>query len=137
MTLKVSLFSKITVIIFLISLTLSSCVLFEGHVKKNFEQNLTPAEYGVVKHRGIRFWLYDGEKEPVDELQLVPGRYMIGFTITRNRRSGAGMCEVEAGKSYGFEVRGRQYLKTSGVYALTGLCVPLESDVDAMEPEEE
>lgn len=109
---------------YLFILMATGCKLLpQKTVFSNFEKERSKVGYGVVEHRGIQFWLQAGERDPVDRLELVPGRYMIGFVVRRNGRSGAGMCNIEADKFYSFQVRDRQYLPKSGIYAITGTCV--------------
>ncbi len=62
----------------------------------------------------------------VDELWLAPGEYFIEFVILHSAAQGVGLCRVEKGQKYGFQVTDREYLPKSGKYAWKGHCGPGE-----------
>ena len=102
---------------------------------KNYAGQRQAVEIARVRPQGsrVRLALPDGgdsEETPVDELYLEPGRYVIWFVQTATRTGGAGSCQVNAGKSYGFEVDGRSFLPETKYYAFTGRCV------ENLEPED-
>ncbi len=90
--------------------------------KTNYEGVKSREEVAILKHRGYRFWIYGDKREPVDELWLTPGEYMIGFVRSSSRTGGAARCILQEGRVYSFEITGSQYLPRSGLYAFLGRC---------------
>lgn len=95
---------------------------------KNYSGQKQGLEIARVRQQGIRFRLAaangsDGEELPVDELYLEPGSYIVWFVQSATRTGGAGTCQLNAGKSYGFEVIGNDFLPKTKHYAFTGRCV--------------
>lgn len=111
---------RISLLSLLSGLFVLSCTSMRENTR-NFEEDLPASRIGIIKQRGYRFWIYDGPRDPVDELWLVPGQYMIGFENSTGR-SGVGLCGIDPGFFYGLSVTGREYLPRAGIYALKGYC---------------
>ena len=98
---------------------------------KNYEGQRQGRTIALLRQQGLQFWLDEKSAQtsnhhalrPVDELYLEPGNYVIWFVQTANRTGGAGACQLEAGRFYGFRITGRQFLPVSKTYAFTGECL--------------
>ena len=82
--------SPLVIFLILFFITQGCGALPQKTVYSNIKETTTESKYGLIEHRGMQFWLQSGEREPVDRLELAPGRYMIGFIVRRTNRGGAG-----------------------------------------------
>jgi hypothetical protein len=89
---------------------------------KNYEGQRQGREIALLRQQGIQFWLEGHPRQPVDELHLEPGDYIIRFVQTSNRTGGAASCSLARGRYYGFRITGRRFLPVSKTYAFTGEC---------------
>ena len=100
------------------------------HTAKNYQGFLPGRDIAVLRERGFQIWLAGSERRPVDELRLLPGRYLISFFRYPDRSGGVANCLLEPGTLYGLRIVRREYLPQSGTNALVAEC-PIATDQPA------
>lgn len=72
----------------------------EATIRQNYGGFKSDEEIGVFVQRGYRFRLDGDMNEPVDRLNLAPGKYVIEFFDNFSGVKGAALCEVQKGTRY-------------------------------------
>lgn len=96
----------------------------ERTIRQNYSGFKSDEEIGILVQRGYRFRLDGDLNEPVDRLNLAPGKYVIEFIDTFTGIKGAALCEIQKGTRYEIYPGGYRDFPRAMKRVMIGTCAP-------------